>query len=342
MIFPLVGGILALVGSRKEKSSEGRVSEKETLHATGAKETAKSTTPIHSNGNIATKEEEMANLTQEKGAPWFYEINGERKGPVSATEITNLLNTEVISNESRVWQKGMTAWISVSNTQFAKTCDVPPPLDRKAVEKAEDYGLKKNLSILNVHKVKKPELYGGYSNWTYRLLALFSALLAWPVGLIAYLINFKSKSAVRKCQAQNLLLVAGCGFILMLGWIVTEGMEGNKLDGKQIGQAKVEETGKDTISTTIEGVYDGTFISQESGDKGGSVITIRKTKSGYLAKWDEFEGGEQPTNVASNLPVTVSKTTVSFFVQGTLWKGTLNENGLVGADGTVYEHKGNQ
>jgi rRNA maturation endonuclease Nob1 len=96
--------------------------------------------------------------------------------------------------------------------------------------KQTDYGLKKRLSLWNVHKVKKPELYGGYSNWTYWLFGLLSIFLAWPVALIVYLINLKSKSAVRKYQAQNLLLVAGIGFILMLGVIVEQRNEGKKVD----------------------------------------------------------------------------------------------------------------
>jgi hypothetical protein len=96
--------------------------------------------------------------------------------------------------------------------------------------KQTDYGLEKRLGFWNVHKVKKPELYGGYSNWTYWLLGLLGGFLAWPVGLIVYLINFKSTSPVRKCQAQNLLLVAGIGFILMLGVIVEQGNERKKVD----------------------------------------------------------------------------------------------------------------
>lgn len=246
MIFPLVGGILALVGSRNEKSSESRVSERETLHANEAKE---------------------------------------------------------------------------------------------AVKNAGDYGLKKKLSMWNIHKVKNPELYGGYGNWTFRLLGLLS--LGWIIGLVLYLTNFKSKPVVRTYQAKHFLLCAAIGFVIMLGMIVSNGNEAKQSNLKEIGQSKVHETQKDTISTAVEGVYDGTRISRESGDKAGSIITITKTGSGYFAKWDEFEGGEQPTNVASNLPVAISGNTVSFSIGGTVWKGKVSNTGLVAAHDTVYKRKDN-
>jgi hypothetical protein len=242
-----------------------------------------------------------------------YEVEGERKGPVGATEITNLVNKQVISNESR-------------KTPFAKTSDVPPPLTRKAVKRAENYGLKKKLSMFNAHKIKNPELYGGHSNWSYWLFGLLTIFLAWPVGLIVFLIDFKSKSAVRKCQAQNLLITAGIGFILMLGVIVEQANEGKKVDLRQTGQV------------TLEGVYDA-MITRESGDKVGAIITIRKAGSGYFAKWDRFEVGEQPTNFASNLPVSVSGNIVSFPVGNTVFRGEVNKTGLVSEDGITFQRK---
>jgi hypothetical protein len=155
MIFPLVGGILALVGSRMEKSSESKVSEKETSHATEAKE---------------------------------------------------------------------------------------------PVKNAEDYGLKKKLSVWNVHKVKNPELYGGYSNWTFRLLGLLS--LGWIIGLVLYLTNFKSTSVVKTYQAKHFLLCAAIGFVIMLGMIVGNGNEAKQSNIKEIGKVKVEEPKKGTKSIT--------------------------------------------------------------------------------------------
>lgn len=196
-----------------------------------------------------------------------YEVKGERKGPVSATEITNLLNKEVISNEPR-------------KTQFAKTSDLPPPLTRKAVKNAEDYGIKKKLSMFNVHKVKKPELYGGHSNWTYWLFGLLTVFLAWPVGFIVFLIDFKSKSAVKKCQAQNLLVTAGIGFILMLGVIVELGNEGKNINLRQTEQAKFEETKKDAISTATDNSVGSGMSTRENQITTVVVGIAEPSKSG--------------------------------------------------------------
>lgn len=252
-----------------------------------------------------------------------YEVKGEQKGPVGATEITNLLSKEVVSNESR-------------KTQFAKTSDIPPALTTKPSKSVEDYGLRKKLSMFNVHKVKKPELYGGHKNWIYWLFGLLAGFLLWPVGLIVFLIDFKSKSAVRRCQAQNILLCAAIGFILAIGYIIQEVNEVKNTNLAE--QVKVSETKKGAGSNGIEGVYEA-MVPRESGDKVGAIITITKTGSRYFAKWDRFEVGEQPTNFASNLPVTLSGNTVSFPAGDSVFRGKVNKTGLVSEDGITFQRK---
>jgi len=76
----------------------------------------------------------MTEAVQDNDSPWYYEIKGERKGPVSSNVITRLLNQNTLSFDSRIWQKGMTDWVPVSQTQFAKSVEVPPPLTGEAVK----------------------------------------------------------------------------------------------------------------------------------------------------------------------------------------------------------------
>lgn len=96
------------------------------------------------------------------------------------------------------------------------------------------------------------------------MLGLLS--LAWPIGLVLYLINFKSKSVVRRYQAKNLLICAACGFILMLLVIVGSGTEEKKSNIKEIGQVKVEETKKDTRPTTQSNYTSDREIAKSTED----------------------------------------------------------------------------
>ncbi|MSU32570.1 MAG: DUF4339 domain-containing protein [Pedosphaera sp.] len=45
---------------------------------------------------------------------WFYEFEGEPKGPVSEDQLRNLLEAETITSETRLWKIGMPAWAPLS------------------------------------------------------------------------------------------------------------------------------------------------------------------------------------------------------------------------------------
>ncbi|HOF62532.1 MAG TPA: DUF4339 domain-containing protein [Candidatus Latescibacteria bacterium] len=77
---------------------------------------------------------DMTNTVQDNGSEWYYELNGERKGPVPRNKIQDLLNQGTLSRESKVWQKGMNDWVALAQTDFAVTTDVPPPLTGSAVK----------------------------------------------------------------------------------------------------------------------------------------------------------------------------------------------------------------
>lgn len=66
---------------------------------------------------------------------WFYEENGQRKGPVSESEIVQLVKTSVISHGSSVWQKGFPDWLKIENTELRTHLDdsAPPPLSGEHV-----------------------------------------------------------------------------------------------------------------------------------------------------------------------------------------------------------------
>jgi uncharacterized membrane protein YvbJ len=81
----------------------------------------------------------------------------------------------------------------------------------------ENYGLNKPLSLWNVHKIKNPEQYDGYSLGTYWILAVLSFLIP-IIGIILFFINF-NKAKVKKTQGQGLLFNSIAMIVLMLIYI---------------------------------------------------------------------------------------------------------------------------
>jgi hypothetical protein len=60
---------------------------------------------------------------------WFYTQGGQRKGPVPADELRELLATLTIDGETPVWRKGMSDWQPLRNTEIAAHLkDTPPPV----------------------------------------------------------------------------------------------------------------------------------------------------------------------------------------------------------------------
>ena len=70
-------------------------------------------------------------LNNDVQAPgWYYEENGQRKGPVSQAEMEKLIKMDQISYGSLIWKKGLTDWTKVENSELSSylPSDAPPPL----------------------------------------------------------------------------------------------------------------------------------------------------------------------------------------------------------------------
>lgn len=61
---------------------------------------------------------------------WFYEENGQRKGPVPENEIIQIIKSSIISHETSVWKQGFADWLKVEKTDLRVHLnkDTPPPL----------------------------------------------------------------------------------------------------------------------------------------------------------------------------------------------------------------------
>ena len=61
---------------------------------------------------------------------WFYEENGQRKGPVSEVEMIQFIKSSVISYGTSVWKQGFPDWLKVENTDLHTHLNnsAPPPL----------------------------------------------------------------------------------------------------------------------------------------------------------------------------------------------------------------------
>lgn len=61
---------------------------------------------------------------------WFYEINGEQKGPISEAEIILLIQSKQLNQHNKVWSQGLPNWISLIDSELKQHLDLssPPPL----------------------------------------------------------------------------------------------------------------------------------------------------------------------------------------------------------------------
>ena len=61
---------------------------------------------------------------------WFYEENGQKKGPVSENEMIQFINSLIISHGTSVWKQGFPDWLKVENSDLRVHLDNsgPPPL----------------------------------------------------------------------------------------------------------------------------------------------------------------------------------------------------------------------
>jgi hypothetical protein len=68
-------------------------------------------------------------------ANWWYEFNGEHKGPVNEEEIVKLINLGVVKSENLVWKQGTEHWVQLKNSPFSENFknDKPPPITGDAV-----------------------------------------------------------------------------------------------------------------------------------------------------------------------------------------------------------------
>ncbi len=60
---------------------------------------------------------------------WFFELDGERVGPLSEREMRDRIGSGEIKPETLVWREGMADWATLSQTELASTAGVPrtPP-----------------------------------------------------------------------------------------------------------------------------------------------------------------------------------------------------------------------
>lgn len=60
---------------------------------------------------------------------WFYTLGGERKGPVAADKLRELLAAQTIDGETPIWRKGLTDWQALRTTEIGTQLkDTPPPV----------------------------------------------------------------------------------------------------------------------------------------------------------------------------------------------------------------------
>lgn len=62
---------------------------------------------------------------------WFYATHGERKGPVTESQLYEMIEAGVVTRHSLVWHQGLEAWTSAATAGLKFVS--PPPLEGLAV-----------------------------------------------------------------------------------------------------------------------------------------------------------------------------------------------------------------
>ncbi|WP_305805341.1 DUF4339 domain-containing protein [Stenotrophomonas sp. YIM B06876] len=70
-------------------------------------------------------EEQVATENQ-----WFYEENGQRKGPILENEFVKFIKASTVSQGTPVWKQGFPDWMKLENTELRGHLNthLPPPL----------------------------------------------------------------------------------------------------------------------------------------------------------------------------------------------------------------------
>jgi len=68
---------------------------------------------------------------------WWYEQDGQQRGPVNGDEIVKLIGNGVIKIESLIWTNDYNEWKNIRETEFSQhfVSNVPPPLAGTIVDK---------------------------------------------------------------------------------------------------------------------------------------------------------------------------------------------------------------
>ena len=48
-----------------------------------------------------------------KNTNWYYELDGEKKGPVTESEVSKLIQDKSLFQYSLMWKEGMSEWIKL-------------------------------------------------------------------------------------------------------------------------------------------------------------------------------------------------------------------------------------
>lgn len=128
----------------------------------------------------------MDNSTTENDI-WFYELNGERKGGVSESDLITLIKNGTLRHGSSVWKKGFSDWTHIEKTPLREHLDdtMPPPLP----------GAKVNNTVV----------------WILAFAPIIGLTLEYMVGFMVYSNEYRVEKAVTSGQFFYITLLLNIG-----------------------------------------------------------------------------------------------------------------------------------
>lgn len=82
---------------------------------------------------LGLRDDTLRSEPKKGNGEWYYATEGSREGPVSAEEMSSLVESGRISGSTLVWKTGMPKWIPLEESDLAVHVTAPPPLPEAAV-----------------------------------------------------------------------------------------------------------------------------------------------------------------------------------------------------------------
>ncbi|QVL32578.1 RDD family protein [Telmatocola sphagniphila] len=187
-------------------------------------------------------------------AQWYFAINDQEKGPVTAQDLKKLADAGKLTTKDLVWKEGLPNWIPAGQVkglfganQLAKAPSKPVE-EEDEIEEVDDEEEDEEFEV--VEPVRKKKKFYGYAGFWKRFCALFvdGMCLGIPMSIIMRATGVNNPENLKKGLDGLLLFEAIYGLILWLYFALMESSSYQGTLGKRAVGIKVTDMKGNRIS----------------------------------------------------------------------------------------------